>query len=162
LQGPAGPRNRGQGAQGAQGAPGTGPQGFQGPQGVQGAQGDPGPTGAPGATGPSDYRIKKNIRKIDDPLKTLMKMRGVRFFWKEHELIHPMMLNEPEIGFIAQELQYLLPETVMGSEDGMYMVKYSEIIALCLAAIKEQYYILNDSENKLKELELKAEEKGLL
>jgi len=158
LQGSPGPTGV-QGAQGPRGPQGAIGAGTPGPSGPQGAQGS---TGAPGATGPSDQRLKKNIRKIEDPLKTLMKMRGVKFFWREHELIDPMMLNEPEIGFIAQELQYLLPETVFGSEDGMYTVKYSEIIALCLAAIKEQYYILNDSENKLKELEQKAEEKGLL
>jgi hypothetical protein len=42
----------------------------------------------------------------------------------------------------------------------MFQVKYSEIIALCLAAIKEQHKVLTESENKLDELEEIARSKG--
>jgi len=87
-------------------------------------------------------------------------MRGVRFDWKDHDLINPSSKNQTDIGFIAQELQYILPEVVIGHEKGMYQVKYSEIISLCLAAIKEQHEVLTQSENKLTELEEIARSRG--
>jgi hypothetical protein len=42
------------------------------------------------------------------------------------------------------------------------MVKYQDIIALCLEAIKEQSDNLDLKENKLEELEIRAKEKGLV
>jgi predicted RNase H-like HicB family nuclease len=36
------------------------------------------------------------------------------------------------------------------------MVKYSEVIALCLEAIKEQSLLLNEKEERLEKLEMKV------
>jgi hypothetical protein len=41
------------------------------------------------------------------------------------------------------------------------MVKYNDVIAICLEAIKEQSENLNNSLTKLKRLEESAKEKGL-
>jgi hypothetical protein len=41
-------------------------------------------------------------------------------------------------------------------------VKYPDIIALCIEAIKEQSVLLDIKENKLKVLEERAKEKGLI
>jgi hypothetical protein len=70
--------------------------------------------------------------------------------------------KQDDIGFIAQELNYVLPELVFGNEEDMFRVKYSDMIALCIEAIKEQSNLLNLKEEKLLLLELKAKEKGLI
>jgi hypothetical protein len=88
-------------------------------------------------------------------------MRGVRYFWREHPLIPPSRHNVEAIGFIAQELNHVLPEVVFGDEENHYRVKYSDIIALCIEAIKEQSVLLDIKEDKLNRLEEIAKEKGL-
>jgi hypothetical protein len=62
-----------------------------------------------------------------------------------------------DIGFIAQEIAEVFPELVFkkNEENSYYQVKYSDIIALCLEAIKEQSLILDDKENRLEILEKK-------
>jgi hypothetical protein len=50
----------------------------------------------------------------------------------------------------------------MGDESNLLTVKYQDIVALCIEAIKEQSVILESSQNKLDKLELIAKEKGLI
>ena len=80
-------------------------------------------------------------------------MRGVRYHWKENEFFDVKNLKEPEIGFVAQEIQYLEPDLVFGSEEEGWRVKYMEVISLCLEAIKEQSDLLDSSEQRLDILE---------
>ena len=67
-------------------------------------------------------------------------------------------------GFIAQELELVLPEVVLGNDErgGMLSVKYKDIIVMCIEAIKEQSNLINIKEKKLNKLELLAKEKGLI
>jgi hypothetical protein len=136
-----------------------GAQGSQGGAGTTGAQGAQGANGAKGAFGPSDFRFKKNIRKIESPLSKVQKMRGVSFIWNSSDV---NQIPNRDIGFIAQEIQYVFPELVFkatNDENSKYMVKYNDIIAICLEAIKEQSDNLNNSLKKLERLEGLVKEK---
>jgi hypothetical protein len=86
-------------------------------------------------------------------------MRGVSFIWNNQVDENP--LND--IGFIAQEIAHVFPELVFkanDSEESMYMVKYNDVVAVCLEAIKEQSNMLNNSLTKLERLEGLVTEKG--
>jgi hypothetical protein len=148
---PAGP----QGAQGSVGGQGAqGQSGGPGPQGAQGDQGNTGRTGKQGFPGPSsDSRMKKNVKVIEDAVGIVQKLRGVKFKWNEPEKYHMRKKDDYDIGFIAQELQEVLPHVVYGDEKNGYKVKYSEIVAICTQAIKEQYGFLTEVEDKLKKIE---------
>ena len=69
-----------------------------------------------------------------------------------------------DIGFIAQEVAYVFPELVFktNNKDSYYMVKYADMVALCLEAIKEQSALLDVKELRLNKLEKRAKEKGLI
>jgi hypothetical protein len=87
-------------------------------------------------------------------------MRGVSFIW--NKTVDEKSVRD--IGFIAQEVQHVFPELVFkanDSENGKYMVKYNDVIAICLEAIKEQSENLNNSLTKLERLEELVKEKGL-
>ena len=73
-----------------------------------------------------------------------------------------MNIDKRDIGFIAQELKMVLPEVVVGEEPQFLIVKYQDIVALCIEAIKEQSEIIDNSLKKLEKLELIAKEKGLV
>jgi hypothetical protein len=89
-------------------------------------------------------------------------MRGVRYFWKEDVFGSSSKITKEEIGFIAQELNHVLPEVVFGSEETIFRVKYGDIIALCIEAIKEQSVLIDIKEDRLTQLEKIAKEKGLI
>ena len=55
-----------------------------------------------------------------------------------------------------------LPEVVVGEEPQHLIVKYQDIVALCIEAIKEQSFVIETSLDKLNKLELIAKEKGLV
>jgi hypothetical protein len=55
-----------------------------------------------------------------------------------------------------------LPEVVVGEEPQYLIVKYQDIVALCIEAIKEQSFVIETSLDKLNKLELIAKEKGLV
>jgi hypothetical protein len=84
----------------------------------------------------SDARYKKNISTLDNALDEVMAMRGVRF-----DLINdnPVFENSGRnIGFIAQELETVVPEVVVTGPDGYKSVAYDKITAVLTEAIKEQ------------------------
>jgi hypothetical protein len=105
--------------------------------------------------------MKKNIRPIEDSLNKVLKMRGVSFIWNKNGV---MSNYGRDIGFIAQEVAHVLPELVFKSnkENSHFQVKYDDVIALCLEAVKEQSRLLDLKEERLERLENKAKEKGLV
>ena len=150
-----------QGASGAQGSQGAkGPQGAQGIKGPQGAKGPQGFQGATGAPGPSDERLKKNIQPIESPLETVLKLRGVEYFFKNPQ--HNNVDGYKDIGFIAQELLPYVPEVVYKGANDFYGVRYSEMIALCIEAIKEQEKKVEDLGVRAERILNKAQQSGLL
>ena len=82
---------------------------------------------------PSDKTLKENIKPIDNALDKVEKLQGVTFDWKEQDITN---LKE-DIGFIAQDVQKVLPELVRENKDGKLSVRHQGIIPVLLEAIKE-------------------------
>lgn len=78
----------------------------------------------------SDRRLKQNIHKIQNPLALLAKLEGKEFLWKN--------TGEKDFGFIAQDVEALLPELVhTNAETTLKSLKYTSLIPLVIEAIKE-------------------------
>lgn len=133
AQGTRGP----QGAQGFQGAQGRGPQGFQGAQGFQGPQGFKGPTGPPG----SDYRIKDDIQNLENSLKKLLSLRPVTYILKEDKT------RTVVDGFIAHEVQTVIPHAVTGTKDGpeIQTLDHTKIIPIIVGSLQELYKLVKET-----------------
>ena len=97
----------------------------------------------------SDIRLKKNISTLGSALATVLQLRGVSYNWKtQAELdkeqipaksaLDPNNPAKPEIGFIAQEIEKVLPGVVITDKDGFKSVEYSKLVALLVEALKEQ------------------------
>ena len=82
---------------------------------------------------PSDKRLKENIKPIKSALDKVRKLQGVTFDWKEKGITN---LKE-DIGFIAQDVQKVIPELVRENEDGMLSMRHQGIAPILLEAIKE-------------------------
>jgi hypothetical protein len=82
---------------------------------------------------PSDKSLKENIKPINNALDKVKNLKGVTFKWKEAGLTN---LKE-DIGFIAQDVQEVLPELVRENEDGKLSLRDKGIIPMLVEAVKE-------------------------
>ena len=83
---------------------------------------------------PSDKRLKENIKPIESALEKAMKLQGVTFDWKKSN--SELNIKE-DIGFIAQDIQKVVPELVRENENGMLSMRHQGIAPILLEAIKE-------------------------
>ena len=83
---------------------------------------------------PSDKKYKENIKPIESALDKAMQLQGVTFDWKDSESI--LEIKE-DIGFIAQDVQEVLPELVRDNGKGNLSLRYQGITPILLEAIKE-------------------------
>jgi hypothetical protein len=74
----------------------------------------------------SDERLKRDIGPISGALSTLCELKGV----------HYTMDGRKQLGFIAQDIQRILPDAVYEIE-GMLAVDYTRVIPLLVEAVKE-------------------------
>jgi len=77
----------------------------------------------------SDYRLKENILPMTGALATVAQLKPVTYKWKS--------TGENGQGFIAHELQALVPDCVIGEKDGMRTEQY-EISPAIPATIDEE------------------------
>ena len=77
----------------------------------------------------SDRTKKQNIKLLENALEIVQNLRGVEFEWKEN--------GKKSIGFVAQEVEEILPELVHGSE-GEKSVEYGNLTAILVEAVKAQ------------------------
>ena len=83
---------------------------------------------------PSDKKYKENIRPIESALDKAMQLQGVTFDWKDNDSILDI---KEDIGFIAQDVEKVLPELVRENKKGNLSLRYQGITPILLEAIKE-------------------------
>ncbi|MCK5168256.1 MAG: tail fiber domain-containing protein [Bacteroidales bacterium] len=114
---------------------------------------------------PSDMRQKENIRSINNGLKTVMALSGVRFDFKPKVYIDESRQSSPEeirfaeahrknhLGFIAQDVYKILPEVVEYDDSAdVYTMDYTKIIPVLVEAMKEQQVIIESLQSEIQEL----------
>ncbi len=90
--------------------------------------------------GSSDLRFKTNIRPVTNVLDKIKALRGVYFNWNQNEYPEKQFGSNVELGFIAQEVEKIVPEIVTKdkTKEEYRSVKYDKLVALLVEAIKEQ------------------------
>lgn len=90
----------------------------------------------------SDERLKKNIETISnsDALKQVLALRPVTYNWKD-----PKQPTKTQLGFIAQEVEKVMPSLVDTNEDtGLKSVDYARVVPVLVGAIKDQQEQINE------------------
>ena len=103
----------------------------------------------------SDYRLKENIVPMVGALETVTKLKPVTYKWKEND--------SDGQGFIAHELQEVIPDAVTGEKDAVdddgkpkYQgIDTSFLVATLTAAIQEQQTLIEALTARLTALEAK-------
>jgi hypothetical protein len=93
--------------------------------------------------------LKTNITTIESPIEKIMALRGVNFNWKRNGV--------KDIGFIAQEVEEVVPELVQTGNNAegpdIKSVKYGNIVAIAIEGIKEIWVKLMGHEDRIQQLE---------
>ena len=88
---------------------------------------------------------KTNIENMGNMLPAVLQMQGVKFDWKEDSYG-----GKDNFGFIAEDMQEILPEVVTCSSDGKAAgIQYSKLTAVLVEAIKEQQIQIDELKSKL-------------
>jgi hypothetical protein len=104
----------------------------------------------------SDYRLKENVLPIQNAIDRLSKINAVTYTWKDTD-------NEQGEGFIAHELQEVVPLAVTGIKDAMNQdgtikaqgIDYAKLTPLLVAAVQELSKQNDELSNRLIKLESK-------
>ena len=102
---------------------------------------------------PSDFRYKKNITALDNPIEKLMQINAVQYNWRRDEFPNMNFSDHLQTGFIAQDLEKIFPEMVYTDEAGYKSIDYSRLTPLLAATIKEQQKQILLITKKLTEIE---------
>jgi len=89
----------------------------------------------------SDETLKTNIQPLESALETVNKLQGVSYDWKSD--------GSHDLGFIAQEVNKVVPQIVYGKGDGDLGLDYSKLTSILVEAVKEQQAQINDLKSKL-------------
>jgi hypothetical protein len=101
----------------------------------------------------SDRSMKENISTIDNCLSLVERLRGVQFTWKNSN-----MGDGLNYGFIAQEVQEVIPEIVSDNANvGLLGIAESKIIPFLVEAVKELKQIIDAKNNIITQLQSKIE-----
>ena len=98
------------------------------------------------STTPSDKRLKTNVKDIDYGLDTIMKLKPKQYDWKKDD--------RHDIGFIAQEVEEVIPEIVKDNEwfdDKVKTLDYEKLTAVLIKAVQEQQVQIEELKTKLGE-----------
>jgi len=102
--------------------------------------------GQVGFTAVSDSRIKKNVINSNYGLATVLQLRPVEYNLISNDL--------RQVGFIAQEVQKLVPEVVTGKEGDVSKgevlgITYSNLVPVLTKAIQEQQKVIEEQNSEL-------------
>src|SRR5262249_10153961 len=86
----------------------------------------------------SDARYKQNIATLENALEAVQRLRGVTFEWRREEFPKMAFRAGRQVGFLAQEVEEVLPEVVRTNADGYKTVAYGKVVPLLVEAMKQQ------------------------
>ncbi len=92
----------------------------------------------------SDSRLKTNINNIDYGLDTLSQLRAVDFNWKTDS-----SNTLKSLGFIAQEVESLVPKLVMTDTNGHKQLNTIGLVPIIVKSIQEQQVQIEDLKSSL-------------
>jgi hypothetical protein len=96
----------------------------------------------------SDERLKTNVKILDYGINDIMKLNPVSYFWKNDQGYGR------KIGFIAQDIQKIIPEVVKEGTDGdkLMGVNYAELTSLLVKGMQDQQKMIADQQKQIDEL----------
>lgn len=100
----------------------------------------------------SDKRLKTDVQPLAGSLEKVLALQGVRFSWRKDEFPHLGLDSLPKVGFLAQDIEKVLPDIVEKDKDGLMRIHYAQLNAVIVEAIKEQKKEIDSLKRQVDEL----------
>ena len=97
----------------------------------------------------SDLSQKENIRNVPYGLSSIQNLKPVQFDFKEN----CGSGNKNLLGFIAQDVEKVIPELVSDGFDGLKTLKMGDMLPVLVKAIQEQQALIENLTTRLNSLE---------
>ena len=96
----------------------------------------------------SDYRLKENVTYSWDATTRLKQLKPARFNFKADK-------DTTMDGFLAHEVQDIVPQSVSGEKDGEKMqgIDHSKLVPLLVKTVQEQQTVIEDLKSRIETLE---------
>lgn len=108
-----------------------------------------------GLTCSSDKRLKRNVKPISEALNKIENIEGKTYYWKTEKYKDRGFSDQLQYGFIAQELEEIMPELVLKGKDGFKSINYIEMIPILTEAIKEQQQVIENQKEEIETVKAK-------
>lgn len=103
----------------------------------------------------SDQKLKYDIKPIKSALQKVTSLQGVTYKLKSD--LKTAEENKENVGFIAQEVEKVVPELVKELHNGLKAINYSNLVSLLTEAIKEQQMQLESQKTEISNLKVQLE-----
>ena len=97
----------------------------------------------------SDARLKESITPLTTCLNKTLELKPVSYQWRDKANLG----SQTEIGFIAQDMETVVPEVIGSNSDGMKSIDYPKLVALLTGAIQEQQALIEQLNLRIAALE---------
>ncbi|GAB3712581.1 hypothetical protein GCM10027592_51150 [Spirosoma flavus] len=94
----------------------------------------------------SDARTKENVTRMTGALQKIDALNGYFYDWKGQSA-------KREVGFLAQEVESVLPEAVSENADGVKFLNYNGVLPLLTEALKEQQKLISQQGELIRQLQ---------
>ena len=112
----------------------------------------------------SDERAKTNIQTLSSGLNTVLNLRPVSYNWKNDNntkslksentlnLSTELEREKTQYGFIAQEVEKILPDAVITDENGFKLINYTAIIPHLVQSVQELQGVVAEQKTEIENL----------
>ena len=107
------------------------------------------PVAPPTPNSSSDRRFKKNISTVSGALQKLSKLNPVNYDWRQDEFENKGFNDKKQWGFIAQEINEILPELVGKDDEDFLTLNYQGFVPLLTKAVQEQQEEIDSQQKEI-------------
>lgn len=116
----------------------------------------------------SDARAKEDVQTLKTGLSSVLSLRPVSYKWKHDEKVQllssnmddavsgaacgPKEDNQTQYGFLAQEVEEVIPDAIKTDEEGHKMINYTAIIPMLVQAVQELQATVEAQAQKIEQL----------
>lgn len=110
----------------------------------------------------SDARAKENVQDVQTGLNTVMQLHPVTYEWKHGTMLidslqnmvpsGPLEADKTQYGFLAQDMENVLPDIVESNERGFKMINYIALVPILVKAVQELQTIVDNQATVIEQL----------
>jgi len=97
----------------------------------------------------SDQRVKQDVKRLNGSLEKVMRLNPVSYNWNKAARPGFEFDDQLHLGFLAQELEKVVPAIVATDSEGYKAINYTELVPLLVASMQDQSLIIEDKQSQI-------------